>query len=79
MPQPALTKAQQRRLEKLARDAGRTPQAMLRFVLRYTRITPPAEERGLLIAYDFPVPKRARIHAELGVDVIEAGECKRRL
>ena len=34
MDQPALTKAQQRRLEKLAREAGRTPQAMLRFVLR---------------------------------------------
>ncbi|MEK7438830.1 MAG: hypothetical protein AAB150_18320 [Pseudomonadota bacterium] len=34
MPQPALTKAQQRRLEKLAREARRTPQAMLRFVLR---------------------------------------------
>lgn len=34
MPQPALTKAQQRRLEKLARDAGRTTQAILRFVLR---------------------------------------------
>jgi len=34
MPQPALTSAQQRRLEKLAREAGRTPQAMLRFVLR---------------------------------------------
>ena len=34
MNQPALTKAQQRRLEKLARKAGRTPQAMLRFVLR---------------------------------------------
>jgi hypothetical protein len=30
----ALTTAQQRRLEKLARDAGHTPQAMLRFVLR---------------------------------------------
>lgn len=30
----ALTTMQQRRLEKLARDAGRTPQAMLRFVLR---------------------------------------------
>ena len=30
----ALTTTQQRRLEKLARDAGRTPQAMLRFVLR---------------------------------------------
>ena len=30
----ALTPTQQRRLEKLARDAGRTPQAMLRFVLR---------------------------------------------
>ena len=30
----ALTPQQQRRLEKLARDAGRTPQAMLRFVLR---------------------------------------------
>jgi len=29
-----LTTTQQRRLEKLARDAGRTPQAMLRFVLR---------------------------------------------
>lgn len=29
-----LNPAQQRRLEKLARDAGRTPQAMLRFVLR---------------------------------------------
>lgn len=34
MPQPALTRAQQRRLEKLAREARRTPQAMLRFVLR---------------------------------------------
>ena len=34
MPQPALTKAQQRRVEKLAREARRTPQAMLRFVLR---------------------------------------------
>jgi bifunctional DNA-binding transcriptional regulator/antitoxin component of YhaV-PrlF toxin-antitoxin module len=34
MSQPALTKAQQRRLEKLAREARRTPQAMLRFVLR---------------------------------------------
>ena len=30
----ALTQAQQRRLEKLARDAGRTPQSMFRFVLR---------------------------------------------
>ena len=30
----ALTMTQQRRLEKLARDAGRTPHAMLRFVLR---------------------------------------------
>lgn len=30
----ALTTTQQRRLEKLAREAGRTPQAMLRFVLR---------------------------------------------
>jgi len=30
----ALTTTQQRRLETLARDAGRTPQAMLRFVLR---------------------------------------------
>ena len=30
----ALTITQQRRLERLARDAGRTPQAMLRFVLR---------------------------------------------
>lgn len=34
MHQPALAKAQQRRQEKLAREAGRTPQAMLRFVLR---------------------------------------------
>lgn len=30
----ALTQAQQRRLEKLAREAGRSPQAMFRFVLR---------------------------------------------
>ena len=30
----ALTQAQQRRLEKLAREAGRTPQTMFRFVLR---------------------------------------------
>ncbi|MBI2312957.1 MAG: hypothetical protein HYU77_10695 [Betaproteobacteria bacterium] len=30
----SLTPAQQRRLEKLATDAGRTPHAMLRFVLR---------------------------------------------
>lgn len=30
----ALTTTQRRRLEKLARDAGRTPQVMLRFVLR---------------------------------------------
>lgn len=30
----ALTPAQQRRLERLAREAGRTPQSMLRFVLR---------------------------------------------
>lgn len=34
MHQPALTKAQQRRLAKLAREAGCTPQAMLGFVLR---------------------------------------------
>lgn len=34
MQQPVLTQAQQRRLAKLARDAGRTPQSMLRFVLR---------------------------------------------
>ena len=34
MPQPALSQAQQRRLVKLAREAGRTPQSMLRFVLR---------------------------------------------
>ena len=34
MQQPGLTRAQQRRLEKLAREAGRTPQSMLRFVLR---------------------------------------------
>ncbi len=30
----ALSTTQQRRLEKLARDTGRTPQVMLRFVLR---------------------------------------------
>ena len=30
----ALSPAQRRRLEKLAREAGRTPQAMFRFVLR---------------------------------------------
>ena len=30
----ALTPAQQRRLERLAREAGRTPKAMLKFVLR---------------------------------------------
>lgn len=30
----ALTPAQQRRLEKLARDAGRTPAQTLKFVLR---------------------------------------------
>ena len=30
----ALNLAQQRRLEKLARDAGRTPQEALKFVLR---------------------------------------------
>ena len=34
MQQPILSQAQQRRLEKLAREAGRTPQSMLRFVLR---------------------------------------------
>ena len=34
MPSLTLTSTQQRRLEKLARDSGRTPQAMLRFVLR---------------------------------------------
>lgn len=34
MQQLALTHAQQRRLEKLAREAGRTPQSMLRYVLR---------------------------------------------
>ncbi len=34
MQQPALSQAQQRRLVKLAREAGRTPQSMLRFVLR---------------------------------------------
>jgi len=34
MQQPALTKTRQRRLEELAREAGRTPQSMLRFVLR---------------------------------------------
>ncbi len=30
----ALTPAQQRRLKKLAQEAGRSPQAMFRFVLR---------------------------------------------
>ena len=34
MDQPTLTQAQQRRLLKLAREAGRTPQSMLRFVLQ---------------------------------------------
>lgn len=34
MHRPTLTKAQQRRVENLAREARRTPQAMLRFVLR---------------------------------------------
>jgi predicted transcriptional regulator len=34
MPQPVLSQAQQRRLVRLAREAGRTPQSMLRFVLR---------------------------------------------
>ena len=34
MQQPILNQAQQRRLVKLAREAGRTPQSMLRFVLR---------------------------------------------
>lgn len=34
MQQPTLSQAQQRRLVRLAREAGRTPQSMLRFVLR---------------------------------------------
>ena len=34
MPTLLLNSAQQRRLEKLARDAGRTPEQTLRFVLR---------------------------------------------
>ncbi len=34
MRQLALTTAQQRRLERLAREAKRTPKAMLQFVLR---------------------------------------------
>ena len=34
MPQLTLTLAQQRRLERLAREAGRTPKTMLQFVLR---------------------------------------------
>jgi len=34
MQQPTLSQAQQRRLVKLARKAGRTPQSMLRFVLK---------------------------------------------
>jgi hypothetical protein len=34
MPQLTLTPAQQRRLERLALEAGRTPKATLRFVLR---------------------------------------------
>ena len=34
MHQVALTQAQQRRLEKLAREAGRKPQSMLQYVLR---------------------------------------------
>lgn len=34
MPSISLSPAQQRRLEQLARDAGRTPKAMLKFVLR---------------------------------------------
>ena len=34
MQQLALTQAQRRRLEKLALEAGRTPQSMLRYVLR---------------------------------------------
>lgn len=34
MKPPALSSADLRRLEKLARDAGRTPRAMMRFVLR---------------------------------------------
>ncbi len=34
MQQPVLSQAQQRRLVKLAREAGRTSQSMLRFVLR---------------------------------------------
>lgn len=33
MQQPTLSQVQQRRLVKLAREAGRTPQSMLRFVL----------------------------------------------
>jgi predicted transcriptional regulator len=34
MPTLLLNSAQQRRLKKLARDAGRTPEQILRFVLR---------------------------------------------
>ncbi len=34
MQQPTLSQAQQRRPIKLAREAGRTAQSMLRFVLR---------------------------------------------
>ncbi len=34
MPSISLSPAQQRRLEQLARDSGRTPKAMLKFVLR---------------------------------------------
>jgi predicted transcriptional regulator len=34
MQQTTLSQMQQRRLIKLAREAGRTPQSMLRFVLR---------------------------------------------
>lgn len=34
MPPKSLTQAQQRRLERLAKDASRTPSAMFQFVLR---------------------------------------------
>jgi len=34
MKSPALTPTDLRRLERLAREAGRTPRAMMRFVLR---------------------------------------------
>ena len=66
--EPTLSQTDLRRLEKLARDAGRTPRAMLKFVLRDGFPETERVVRAVQAGRADVVAGRTRSHADVMAD-----------